>query len=86
MQTELICMEVFKIFIEIMSTGLLRLRILEGIDGLVIEERIVAIAKEVVMDMEDVPLPIAMTIEITGITYVSKCDLDTDIETNILIY
>lgn len=79
-------MEMFKIFIEIMLTGLLRPRILEGIDGLVIEERIVAIAKEVVMDMEDVPLPIAMTLEITGITYVAKCDLDTDIETNILIY
>lgn len=61
-------MEMFKIFIEIMSTGLLRLRILEGIDGLVIEERTVAIVKEVVMVMEDVPLPIAMTIEITGIT------------------
>lgn len=52
-----------------MSIDLPLLRILEGIDGLVIEEEIAAIEREIMIGMRDIPSLIATIIEVAGKIY-----------------
>lgn len=78
-------MEVLKILIKMISIGL-PLRILEGIDGLVIEEEITAITKEIMIDMGDI-LSSTTTTEVAGKIYCLRYmnAISTVIETHICL-